>query len=502
MVIMAKWIPRRRWVRLLLVLLILGIALVARPTFLLLRTAICDRDERKPLPHGMIDDASRMNATLVDQIWDMPADDAVAERKLRELLEHARQSKLRIAIAGARHSMGGQTLFPGGIQINMLPYHRLDLDESKNLLYVQAGALWSDIIPFLDKQGRSVAVMQSNSSFSVGGSLSVNCHGWQPERPPIASTVESFRLMLADGSIVRCSRDENAELFSLALGGYGLIGVILDAQLRVVPNERYRLRQFVTKSPEFIRTWDAHMNGKLDVGMAMGRLCVARDSFLSEALLYTFTREQGVPPPLPSTPNAGREELARIVFRSSVDSDYGKELRWSIERDLGKRLAGENFTRNELLNEPADVLANRTAATTDILQEYFVPRENFQSFVARMQATIPKSRGNLLNVTVREVCADPDTLLRYADKDMFSLVLLFNQERTDAADATMSTMTQELIDAALASGGRFYLPYRVQATPEQFNLAYPQAKKFFDLKRHYDPEELFQNQLYVKYSQN
>jgi FAD binding domain len=187
MVVMANWIPRRRWVRLLLVLMILGIALVARPTFLLLKTAICDRDERKPLPHGMIDDASRMNATLVDQIWDMPADDAVAERKLRELLEHARQSKLRIAIAGARHSMGGQTLFPGGIQINMLPYHRLDLDECKNLLHVQAGALWSDIIPFLDKQGRSVAVMQSNSSFSVGGSLSVNCHGWQPERPPIAS---------------------------------------------------------------------------------------------------------------------------------------------------------------------------------------------------------------------------------------------------------------------------------------------------------------------------
>ena len=98
------------------------------------------------------------------------------------------------------------------------------------------------------------------------------------------------------------------------------------------------------------------------------------DNFLSEALLYTFTREQGVPPHLPSKPNAAREELARIVFRSSVDSDYGKELRWSIERDLAKRLAGENFTRNELLDEPADILANRSAITTDILQEYFVPR--------------------------------------------------------------------------------------------------------------------------------
>src|SRR5437660_314829 len=86
--------------------------------------------------------------------------------------------------------------------------------------------LWH-IIPYLDRRRHSVAVMQSDNTFSVGGSLSVNCHGWQFGRPPIASTVESLRLMQADGSIVRCSRTENPELFSLVLGGYGLFGIIL-----------------------------------------------------------------------------------------------------------------------------------------------------------------------------------------------------------------------------------------------------------------------------------
>ena len=50
--------------------------------------------------------------------------------------------------------------------------------------------------------------------------------------------------MKADGIIVRCSRNENAELFSLALGGYGLFGVILDVDLQVVPNERYHSSSF------------------------------------------------------------------------------------------------------------------------------------------------------------------------------------------------------------------------------------------------------------------
>ena len=91
------------------------------------------------------------------------------------------------------------------------------------------------LFPYLDKRGKSVAIMQSNNSFTVGGSISVNCHGWQYGKPPIASSVESIRMMLADGSIVDCSRTQNKELFSLALGGYGLFGVILDVDLRVVP---------------------------------------------------------------------------------------------------------------------------------------------------------------------------------------------------------------------------------------------------------------------------
>ena len=60
-------------------------------------------------------------------------------------------------------------------------------------------------------------------------------------------------------------------------------------------------------------------------------------------------------------------------------------------------------------------------------------------------------------------------------------------------------MTQELIDAALTAGGRYYLPYRLHATPEQFRRAYPQADEFFELKRVHDPDELFQNQFYLKY---
>ena len=194
----------------------LALILIGPPIFHLARTTYRDRAAIEKLPHGYADDVSRMNKTRVAENWDVPSNVDEAERKLRELLHRAQESGLHVSIAGARHSMGGQTIYPGGININMRPLNGMGLDEARNLLHVQAGATWAEIIPYLDKHGRSIQVMQSDNAFTVGGSLSVNCHGWQYGRPPVASTVESFRLMKADGKVVRCSRSENKELFSLA----------------------------------------------------------------------------------------------------------------------------------------------------------------------------------------------------------------------------------------------------------------------------------------------
>jgi FAD/FMN-containing dehydrogenase len=101
----------------------------------------------------------------------MPSDPAKGEEQLRQLLLRAQASHLHVSIAGARHSMGGQTIYPGGIAINMLPFKGMKLDEANNLLHVQAGAKWADIIPYLDQHGRSVGVMQSDNSFTVADFL-------------------------------------------------------------------------------------------------------------------------------------------------------------------------------------------------------------------------------------------------------------------------------------------------------------------------------------------
>lgn len=493
-----RW--RRIVLRLAAVALLLSVVLLGRPTFLLTRAWVRDRPTPDRAEPGFADDASRLSRTPVREVWDVPADPIAAEEQLAALLGRARAGGLRVSVAGARHSMGGHTIAPDGVVVNMLPFDRIEYDPETRLLRAGAGARWSKVVPYLDARGLSVAVMQSNNDFTVGGSLSVNCHGWQHDRPPIGSTVESFRLMTADGRVVRCSRRENAELFALALGGYGLFGIILDAELRVVPNVRYRAEAEIVPVARFAERFRARADA--GAGMVFGRLCVSPgESYLRESVLTVFRDEPGEsPPPLSAV---GYNGLRRAVYRAQIGSDAGKGLRWTAEKRLSESIGGLRVSRNQLLNEPAEVYREQNADRTDVLHEYFVPNDKLAEFLERAREIVPRHpRADLMNVTVRHVLEDRDAFLRYADREMLALVMLFNLERTADADASSEPLTRELVDAALACGGRYYLPYRLHPTPEQFRRAYPMAGAFFAQKRAHDPGELFWNQFYAKYGRN
>src|SRR6266403_584827 len=325
---------------------VLVVAAISRPAVHVVRTAFRERAFGKLTPAWgptTVEDVSRLNSTRVRAIERLPGDESAAVDILRRLLREAKEQHVSVSIAGARHSMGGHTFTSEGIIVDMLPLRAMALDNERQLLHVQAGAKWEDVIPFLGAHGLSVSVMQSDSPFTIGGSLSVNCHGWQNNRPPIASTVESFRLLVADGRIVRCSRTENPELFSAALGGYGLFGFILDAEPRVVPDARYRIERKLVRSGDYLDALDAAVRSG-PVGLAYGRLNVTRHRFLEETELTTFVRTSDAPPGHPIVELAPwTVSLERWIFRGSEGNEYGKELRCVLRaKNHGDRLVSND----------------------------------------------------------------------------------------------------------------------------------------------------------------
>src|SRR6478735_11355126 len=163
--------------------------------------------------------------------------------ELAEIVRSASRKGLPISVSGCRHSMGGQQFATDSICIDTRELDRvISFDHERGLLEAEAGIQWPKLIhAYLDaetgdpKQWGIAQKQTGADTFTLGGSLSSNVHGRGLRMKPLISNIESFKLINADGKSIRCSRDENNELFRLAIGGYGLWGLIDSVTLRLVP---------------------------------------------------------------------------------------------------------------------------------------------------------------------------------------------------------------------------------------------------------------------------
>src|SRR5262245_12861493 len=237
---------------------------------------------------GVLDDASQLSPTPVASHLTITEDPraGVVER-IRAALAEARKAKRPFIASAARHSMGGQSLARDGTVVT-LDQQWLEADTDRKVYRVAAGARWSTVIAKLDAIGFSPAVMQSNNDFGVASTFSVNAHGWPVRFSGCGATVRAARMLLADGSLVTCSRMENAELFQHAMGGYGLFGVITELQLGMVPNARLEPSFEEVGGAQIGELFVKRLASDPSIQMAYGRMDVALDRFFEAALLITY----------------------------------------------------------------------------------------------------------------------------------------------------------------------------------------------------------------------
>ena len=113
------------------------------------------------------------------------------------------------------------------------------------ILEVEAGIEWPELIDgYLalqkgDPKAWGIAQKQTGADrLTIAGTIAANAHGRGLRMKPFVSDVESFVLVDATGTPHTCSRTENAELFRLVHGGYGLFGIVTSVKLRLVPRQK------------------------------------------------------------------------------------------------------------------------------------------------------------------------------------------------------------------------------------------------------------------------
>ena len=451
---------------------------------------------------------SQLNPTRVREI--VRVDSAAA---LQQAIRRASSQRRAVCIAGGRHAMGAQQFAANAVMLDMTALNGVrSLDREHGIVEVDGGIMWPALIDYLVKaqarepiEGqRGIAQKQTGADrLTIGGALAANVHGRGLKMKPFVADVESFVLIDGEGDARRCSRTENAELFRLAIGGYGLFGVIDSVRLRLTPRQKIRRVVEVRHIDDLPQAFERRIADGYLFGDFQFSVDEKSDDFLRRGV---FSCYQPVDPATPM-PDGQRELvdedwhallLLAHTDKSSAFDRYSKyylstsgQLYWSDTHQLSTYLDDYHLR--------LDTQTKAASRATEMITEIYVPRPDLPAFMAETAKLFRTNGVPIVYGTVRLIERDDESFLAWATQPYACVIFNLHTVHTPDGLERAGQAFRDLIDLGMKRGGRYYLTYHRHARRDQVERCYPQMAEFLRLKRKYDPQERFQSTWYQHY---
>jgi FAD/FMN-containing dehydrogenase len=413
-----------------------------------------------------------------------------------------------LAIAGARHAMGGQQFLSGGTLLDTRKLNQVRwFDRNYALLEVEAGITWPDVIRgYLALQrgpGPTYGIRQKQTGadrLTIGGAVAANIHGRGLTARPFVEDIEALEVVTASAEIVRCSRTENPELFRHVVGGYGLFGVVTAVTLRLVP--RLKVERCVTQLciEELIdafdeRIADGHLYGDFQFATAPDGTDFLRSGVLSS--YRPIETERDIPPDQRRLSQCDWNELLTLAhndkraafhkFSEFYLATHG-QIYWSDTHQL-----------NLYLEDYHGALDHRLGAAvrgSEMITELYVPRAHLVEFMADVRHDFRLNDVDFIYGTIRLIEAERDSALPWAREDWACVIFNLHIDHRPEDIGRAATHFRRLIDHALRYQGSYFLTYHRFAQRAQLLAAHPHMPEFLAAKRRLDPGGVFQSDWY------
>ena len=449
---------------------------------------------------------SQLNPSAVDAVVPVDSIDSI-----RAAVERAAAAGTPVAIAGGRHAMGGQQFCAGGVLLDTGSLARvLAFDDDAGTIEVEAGIQWPALLDYLAaaQQGRDrqwgIRQKQTGADrLSIGGALAANVHGRGLTMPPIVADVDSLVLVSADGAALRCSRHEEAELFRLVVGGYGLFGCVYSVTLRLARRQTLERVVEVIQLDELVprleaRIADGHLYG--DFQFATDE---TSDDFLRTGVFASYRPADEAGPPPAGQRAFSRDDWNRLLYLAHADKGRAfAEYSAHYLATSGQLYYSDLHQLADYADDYHHAIDERLAAPdpgSEMISELYVPRDRLTDFMAAVRDDFRRHSVDVIYGTIRIVERDEESFLAWAREPWACIIFNLHTVHTPTGIERSAEAFRRLIDRAVERGGSYYLTYHRWATREQLEACYPQFGTFLRLKCEYDAAERFQSDWYRYY---
>ncbi|PGH30805.1 D-arabinono-1,4-lactone oxidase [[Emmonsia] crescens] len=176
--------------------------------------------------------------------------------ELQKVVTLARRCRRRLVTVGSAHSPSDLTCTSAWL-INLDNFRRiLSLSRDTGIVTVEAGIRLRDLGVELEKYGLTLPNLGSIDEQSIAGVISTGTHGSSLRYGLLSQSVLALNILLANGQVVRCSAENNVELFRAALVSLGAIGIITEMTLETVPSFKIAWQQSIQSLSQVLDSWD------------------------------------------------------------------------------------------------------------------------------------------------------------------------------------------------------------------------------------------------------
>lgn len=401
---------------------------------------------------------------------------------------------------GRGRSYGDAAMLKSGLVLLSERLDRvLEFDAANGLLTAESGLSLDQILRDFVPKGWFLPVTPGTAYVSLGGCIAADVHGKNHHRDgAFGRYVVEFDLALPDGRVLRCSRDENAELFWATIGGMGLTGIITTVSLQLIPIEsafisvQHLQANDLDQSLELMesRQWDdAYTVAWIDClssGKALGRSVFMRGhhatlaelpaSARANPLLVKLRGQRNVPFDLPSWAlnSPAMTAFNKVYYhvqrarRAPFVADYQSFFHPLDSVGNWNRIYGRGgFVQYQLVLPPAQA----RAGLLQIIEE--MRRNRRPSFLSVLKRFGPEGEG-LLSFPIEGYTMTLDIPVR--DQGLFPFL-----DRLD--------------EIVLKFGGRIYLAKDARLRADNFRAMYPRFPEWQRIKAKIDPDNHYASDL-------